>query len=49
MLLVLLLLLLLNTAWTEHFDTLLGKDDFGPDFDDDEGRQQKREGEEDML
>jgi hypothetical protein len=47
---VLLLLLLLNTAWTEHFDALMGKDDFGPDFDDDDAvRQQKREGEEDML
>jgi hypothetical protein len=46
--LVSLLLLLLNTAWTEHFDALMGKDDF--DFDDDDAvRQQKREGEEDML
>ena len=48
--LVLLLLLLLNTAWTEHFDALMGKDDLCPDFDDgDAVRQQKREGEEDML
>ena len=49
MVLVLLLLLLLNTAWKEHFDALMGKDDFG-DFDDDDAvRQQKREGEDDML
>ena len=60
MVFVLLLLLLLNTAWTEHFDALLGRVDFGDDDDDavvaffpgagkKRGRQQKREGEEDML